>query len=90
MGTEKKICLITGTTSGIGKETAMELASRLNGYNVTVNCLTPGWVYTGLFRDTIAFVKLVTRWLALTPAQGAATTIFLATSDQVQFIRMIL
>jgi NAD(P)-dependent dehydrogenase (short-subunit alcohol dehydrogenase family) len=63
-----------------------ELASRLNGSNVTVNCLAPGWVNTGLFRDTSSFVKFFARWMALTPAQGARTTIFLATSDKVQKI----
>jgi NAD(P)-dependent dehydrogenase (short-subunit alcohol dehydrogenase family) len=53
-----------------------ELSDRLNGSGITVNCLEPGWVYTGLFRDTGSIIKTITRWLALTAAQGAETTIF--------------
>jgi NAD(P)-dependent dehydrogenase (short-subunit alcohol dehydrogenase family) len=63
-----------------------ELAARLNGSNITVNSLAPGWVNTGLFRDSNSFVKLPARLWALTPAEGAKTTIYLATSEQVQKI----
>jgi NAD(P)-dependent dehydrogenase (short-subunit alcohol dehydrogenase family) len=63
-----------------------ELAARLKETNVTVNCLAPGWVNTGLFRYSNPIVKLSARLWALTPSKGAQTTIFLATSDQVQNI----
>jgi NAD(P)-dependent dehydrogenase (short-subunit alcohol dehydrogenase family) len=59
------------------------LAKRLKGTNITVNALAPGWVNTGLFRESNFFVKLSARLMALTPAQGAENTIFLATSGQV-------
>ncbi len=59
------------------------LAKRLKDTNITVNALAPGWVNTGLFRESNFFVKLSARLMALTPAQGAENTIFLATSDQV-------
>jgi NAD(P)-dependent dehydrogenase (short-subunit alcohol dehydrogenase family) len=65
---------------------AKELAARLKEASVTVNCLAPGWVNTGLFRYSNPVVKLSARLWALTPLQGAQTTIFLATSDQVQNI----
>jgi len=63
-----------------------ELAIRLKETNVTVNCLAPGWVNTGLFRSSNPIVKLAARLWALTPSKGAETSIFLATSDQVQNI----
>jgi NAD(P)-dependent dehydrogenase (short-subunit alcohol dehydrogenase family) len=63
-----------------------ELAARLKETNVTVNCLAPGWVNTGLFRYSNPVVKLSARLWALTPLKGAETSIFLATSDQVQNI----
>jgi NAD(P)-dependent dehydrogenase (short-subunit alcohol dehydrogenase family) len=63
-----------------------ELSARLKETNVTVNCLAPGWVNTGLFRYSNPIVKLSASLWALTPLKGAQTTIFLATSDQVQNI----
>ncbi|MFX3632053.1 MAG: SDR family oxidoreductase [Candidatus Pristimantibacillus sp.] len=63
-----------------------ELARRLKGTNVTVNCLHPGAVGTsiGVDRQT-GFGKSVHTLLRpffLTPAQGADTAIYLATSDE--------
>ena len=43
---ENKIVLITGSTDGIGKQTALELAVRLKRTNVTANCLHPGVIDT--------------------------------------------
>ncbi len=63
-----------------------ELATRLQESNVTVNCFAPGWVNTGLFRYSNALVRLSARLWALTPSQGAETSVFLATSDDVQNI----
>jgi NAD(P)-dependent dehydrogenase (short-subunit alcohol dehydrogenase family) len=63
-----------------------ELANRLKSKNITVNCLAPGWVNTGLFRSSGSVVKLSARLGALTPAMGAETTIYLATSEEVKNI----
>lgn len=63
-----------------------ELALRLKDTTVTVNCLAPGWVNTGLFREANPFVKLSARLMALTPRKGAENTLFLATSSQVSNI----
>lgn len=64
-----------------------ELSERLRDSNITVNCLHPGAVATqmGIDRKT-GFGTLITRALKpffQTPAQGAETAIFLATSDEV-------
>jgi NAD(P)-dependent dehydrogenase (short-subunit alcohol dehydrogenase family) len=59
------------------------LAKRLKETDITVNCLAPGWVNTGLFRESNPFVRLSARLMALTPRQGAENTIFLATSGEV-------
>jgi len=67
----------------------VELARRLQGTGVTANCLHPGTVATGYARDgdatgLLAFgVKLIAPFV-LTPAQGARTSIFLASSPEVQ------
>ncbi|MGA2125953.1 MAG: SDR family oxidoreductase [Xanthobacteraceae bacterium] len=64
-----------------------ELARRLDGTGVTVNCLHPGFVATrfgeengGLFRVAINLAKRVA---AITPERGALTSLYLATSSQV-------
>jgi NAD(P)-dependent dehydrogenase (short-subunit alcohol dehydrogenase family) len=61
-----------------------ELARRLEGTRVTANCLHPGVVDTGIARDVPFFlkpiVKLGSRLFLLTPEKGAATTLLLATS----------
>lgn len=67
-----------------------ELADRLNGQGVTVNCLHPGAVATsmGINRDT-GFGTLITSLLKpffQTPEQGASTAIYLATSKDVEGI----
>jgi NAD(P)-dependent dehydrogenase (short-subunit alcohol dehydrogenase family) len=65
-----------------------ELARRLEGTGVTANCLHPGFVASrfgddngGLFRIGITIAK---RLMALSPEQGAATTIYLATAPEVE------
>ena len=65
-----------------------ELAEKLKGTGVTANCLHPGAVATsmGINRDT-GFGTFITRMLKpffQTPAQGAETAIYLATSNQVE------
>ncbi|QNO13967.1 SDR family oxidoreductase [Alkalicella caledoniensis] len=65
-----------------------ELARRLEGTGVTVNCLHPGAVSTnmGVDRET-GFGKLIHKILKgflQTPLEGAATSIYLATSKEVE------
>lgn len=63
-----------------------ELARRLAGSGVTANCLHPGMVATGFGRSTMGWmgsiVGLAMRF-GLSPEQGAATSIYLATSPAV-------
>jgi NAD(P)-dependent dehydrogenase (short-subunit alcohol dehydrogenase family) len=64
-----------------------ELARRLEGFGVTANCLHPGYVKTQIFD-----VEGVRGWLlrrladvlAISPERGAETSIYLATSPEVQ------
>lgn len=64
-----------------------ELARRLAGSGVTVNAMHPGVVNTGLFQKAGGVFGLALRALAplfmKTPAQGADTLVWLATSDEV-------
>ena len=56
-----------------------ELARRLEGSGVTANCLHPGIVATGLFRDMPRWVRVaLVRPFLLTPEQGADTVLHLA------------
>ncbi len=62
-----------------------ELAKRLEGTGVTANTLHPGVIATQLF-ITLPMMKVlhpVTRLFFLTPEQGAQTSIYLASSPQV-------
>jgi retinol dehydrogenase-14 len=61
----------------------VELAKRLDGTGVTVNCLHPGFVSTSLGRDNklgLLFVKLATPFIKK-PADGAATVLQLACDE---------
>ncbi len=65
-----------------------ELARRLEGSGVTVNCLHPGTVATGYGRDgdssgVLAFGLKLIKPFILSPAQGARTSIYLASSPDV-------
>jgi NAD(P)-dependent dehydrogenase (short-subunit alcohol dehydrogenase family) len=67
-----------------------ELARRLQGSNVTANCLHPGGVASNFADNTGGIVKIVA-WLfkntfAITPAKGAETSVYLATSPDVEMI----
>jgi NAD(P)-dependent dehydrogenase (short-subunit alcohol dehydrogenase family) len=62
-----------------------ELARRLDGTGVTVNCLHPGAVATRLGHNNGRLATLLTKLLApffRTPVQGAATSIHLASSPE--------
>src|SRR5512147_493809 len=66
----------------------MELARRLEGTGVTVNALHPGFVATGFAKNNgkviAALVGLITPLVARSPAKGAETSIYLASSPHVE------
>lgn len=60
-----------------------ELSRRLEGSGVTVNCLHPGVVRTGLMRNLPFFLQPIVRLaglLMLSPEGGAQTSVYVATS----------
>ncbi len=63
-----------------------ELARRLDGTGVTVNCYHPGWVSTGFGLNNQGFVAnmigLAAPILARSPEKGAETMVWLATSPE--------
>jgi NAD(P)-dependent dehydrogenase (short-subunit alcohol dehydrogenase family) len=65
-----------------------ELARRLEGSGVTVNALHPGYVHTGLAQNNGAIIQvfagLLSRTFGRKPEEGARTSIFLATSPEVE------
>lgn len=66
-----------------------ELAKRLDPKKVTANCLHPGVVRTGYARDgdakrLLAIGVAIGRPFFLSPAQGARTTVYLASSLEVE------
>jgi NAD(P)-dependent dehydrogenase (short-subunit alcohol dehydrogenase family) len=64
-----------------------ELARRLEGTGVTVNCLHPGAVATGIFGNALgpfAFLGKVSRLFLISPQEGAETPVYLASSPEVE------
>ena len=61
-----------------------KLSQVLRGTGVTVNCLHPGMVDTGLFDKMPRIITGVMKPFMLTPAKGAETIIYLATSSEVE------
>lgn len=65
-----------------------ELSKRLEGTNVTVNCLHPGLVDTGIWRNAATLFKpslyLWNKFFFKNAVDGAKTTIYLATSEKVE------
>lgn len=61
-----------------------ELARRLAGTAVTANCLHPGVIATGIAREMPSPIKLALKLLFKRPRKGAETTIYLATSSEVE------
>lgn len=63
-----------------------ELARRLQGSGVTANCLHPGMIDSGIWRNVPAplswGLNLIVKGFFKTPVQGAQTTIHLAVSDE--------
>src|SRR5688572_11336879 len=68
----------------------MELARRLEGTGVTVNALHPGFVATGFAKNNgkvfAALISIFTPLVARSPAKGAETSVYLASSPSVQVI----
>jgi NAD(P)-dependent dehydrogenase (short-subunit alcohol dehydrogenase family) len=61
-----------------------KLSQILKGDGVTVNCLHPGVVSTGLFEKMPKILTGLMKPFMLTPAKGAETSIYLATSQEVE------
>lgn len=65
-----------------------ELAKRLNGQSVTVNALHPGFVRTAFTQNAHQLAHQIFNWLsklwAIAPEDGAKTSVYLATSDEVR------
>lgn len=63
-----------------------ELARRLDGSGVTANCLHPGVIHTNLLRNysvALSWVWHLTQWFFKKPAEGAETSVYLASSPEV-------
>ena len=65
-----------------------ELARRIEGSGVTANCLHPGFVATdiGTTHGVVPGLvwKAITRFAAISPEEGAKTSIHLASSPEVE------
>lgn len=62
------------------------LAKELEGSGVTANCLHPGVVNTQLFSKLPGFIQKISSLFMITPEKGAQTSIYLATSPEVENI----
>lgn len=60
------------------------LAKRLEGTGVTVNSLHPGLVKSGLLDDVNPLMRIALHLMSTTPEKGARTSIYLASSPDVQ------
>ena len=63
-----------------------ELAKRLEGTGVTVNCLHPGLVATNLSHDWSPPLRVLYGFVGGSPVKGAQTSIYLASSPEVESI----
>lgn len=65
-----------------------ELARRLEGSGVTVNCLHPGLVRTGIWRAVpVPFnwgLSIIDKWFFKSPFEGCQTTIMLAVDEKLE------
>ena len=66
-----------------------ELARRLQGTGVTANCLHPGFVATNIAQNGVGSVgrsitKLIFSSLGISPEEGAKTSIYLASSPEIE------
>jgi NAD(P)-dependent dehydrogenase (short-subunit alcohol dehydrogenase family) len=65
---------------------SFELSRRLEGTGVTVNTVHPGMISTNLGRDMGKFSQAFGKRLFKTPQEGAETSIYLASSSEVEGI----
>jgi NAD(P)-dependent dehydrogenase (short-subunit alcohol dehydrogenase family) len=63
-----------------------ELARRLAGTKVTANSLHPGAVATSIFRNTPKPIEWLIKMFTMNPEKGAETSVYLATSGEVEGI----
>lgn len=63
-----------------------ELTRRLQGTRITVNAVHPGAVDTGIVRDLPNVIQKLNSLLAMSPRKAAATSVYLATSAEVNGI----
>ncbi len=62
-----------------------ELARRLGGTGVTVNCLHPGTVATNMLSDYMpGGLGFMAKMIGMSPEEGAQTSLYLATSPEVE------
>ena len=62
------------------------LAVRLEGQHITVNCLHPGVVSTNIFKNLGKVGVFFMKPIMISPEKGAATSVYLATSEGVSKI----
>jgi NAD(P)-dependent dehydrogenase (short-subunit alcohol dehydrogenase family) len=62
------------------------LAEKLKGTGVTVNCVNPGFTATNLARELNFIIRAFFRLLGKDPKKGAETSIYLASSPEVENI----
>ena len=60
------------------------LAEILKDNDITVNCLMPGVVKTNLFDTVNPFIKFFVKFIWISPQKGAETTVYLASSPDVE------
>ena len=63
-----------------------ELARRLQGTGITANCLMPGFVASGLSRNSSAIGRSFFKIFGSSPEKGAETSIYLASSPEMENI----
>lgn len=73
--TQSKLCNILFTKS---------LARSLADTNISINCLAPGWVNTGLFRNANPLVKISASMMAMSPTKAARSLVHLATAGELE------
>jgi len=62
------------------------LANNVMPFGITVNCLHPGVVLTPIYRNMNPFLRIFFRLYMIRPAKGAQTTVYLASSPEVQHL----
>ncbi|MCK9612550.1 MAG: SDR family NAD(P)-dependent oxidoreductase [Bacteroidales bacterium] len=62
------------------------LSEKLSGIGVTVNCVHPGVVSTGIFKNMNRIAIAILKPFLFSPEKGAETSVYLASSDDVSHI----